>query len=72
MTSATHSALSPAWLAGKPRSGGRVEGGGRVFGLSKGKAEDLLDWLEAHGWSGWVVVPKAGEGFTVEYETRDD
>jgi hypothetical protein len=36
----------------------------RRAGLSKAEAEDMLDWLEAHGQTGRVsFVP--GEGFTV-------
>jgi hypothetical protein len=48
----------------------RAKGAGRVCGLTKGSAEDLLDWLEAHGRRGRVLIPVAGEGFTVEYASR--
>jgi len=39
----------------------------RVVGLPKGKAEELLDWLEAHGWHGHLLCADQ-RGFTVEYE----
>jgi hypothetical protein len=38
--------------------------GFRMTGLSKTEAEDLLDWLEAHGQTGHLSFV-AGEGFTV-------
>ena len=34
-------------------------------GLTKSRAEALLDWLEAHGHSGCQVTYVAAEGFTV-------
>jgi hypothetical protein len=39
-------------------------------GLTRGDAEDLLDWLESQGISGQVSLSKGGSGFTVEYQRR--
>ena len=42
----------------------------RVAGLNKSQAEDLLDWLEAHGLRDCHVAYTAGKGFTVSYSNR--
>jgi hypothetical protein len=39
----------------------------RVSGLSWEEAEDLLDWLEAHGIHSAQVAHVIGEGFSVWY-----
>jgi hypothetical protein len=40
----------------------------RTASMPKRQAEELLDWLEAHGWSGWLYCGE--QGFWVEIETR--
>jgi hypothetical protein len=38
-----------------------------VNGLSKAEAENLLDWLEAHGCQEREVICEEGRAFTVRY-----
>jgi hypothetical protein len=45
--------------------GREAEGTRRVPRLTKRRAEDLLDWLEAHGCQGRPLPD--GEGFAVEF-----
>jgi hypothetical protein len=70
MTAATLILPLSAAPARDHRPSVKAKGAGRELGLTKGRAEDLLDWLEAHGRRGQVLIPVAGEGFTVEYASR--
>src|SRR5689334_14758743 len=36
-----------------------------ISGLTKTEAEDLLDWLEANGHTGWELCAVHGSGFVV-------
>jgi hypothetical protein len=36
-----------------------------ISGLTKTEAEDLLDWLEAHGDDRWELSAVSGSGFVV-------
>jgi hypothetical protein len=45
----------------------QAEGTSSVPGLLKNRAEDLLDWLEAHGKQGWLSRDEAEKGWVVEY-----
>jgi hypothetical protein len=61
--------LGPSWslrLKGDPQVRGK-NGAEHIWGtdLKKFEAEDLLDWLEAHGHQGQVTFV-AGKGFTVQ------
>jgi hypothetical protein len=65
--------MAPATLSrpGQPppaRSAAPGWGQSRASGLTKCRAEDLLDWLEARGWRGRLSPGEAGAGFTVEYD----
>ena len=65
MSTVTPLPPSRAWLLSDVRSSrGRAR---RVAGLSKARAEDLLDWLEANGLHGRLLYADE-RGFTVEYE----
>jgi hypothetical protein len=56
----------PKPLVQPPASGSGVEPG-RVAGLAKMEAENLLDWLEAQGCRYRAVAYKEGQGFVVRY-----
>jgi DNA-binding response OmpR family regulator len=42
----------------------------QATGLSKTEAEDLLDWLENHGYSGREVDYQEGKGFVVRWQAH--
>jgi len=48
-----------------PGVGDKVLSTTEISGLSKTEAEDLLDWLEAHGNNQWEVAAVGGSGFVV-------
>jgi hypothetical protein len=71
---------SPAGLSGPHRKGRALlperyaarqvvepSGSHTVPGLSKTEAEELLDWLEAHGVQNRELVQADEQGFTVRY-----
>jgi PAS domain S-box-containing protein len=39
-------------------------------GLSKAEAEELLDWLEAHGYQGEVLISEGEKGFAVRWQQK--
>ena len=45
-----------------------LDGTRRVLGLTKARAEDLLDWLEVVGLAGRVSWDAVGKSFVVEYD----
>jgi hypothetical protein len=42
----------------------------RVTGLTKAEAQELLDWLEANGYTGSQLDYTAETGFAVHYRAR--